>query len=165
MSDTNGKWPWDGGGSNEPLDVDLYGGAMSLSSDPWVQSAMTVDDMITRSRVPRELWYAPPKVERIIPQVDPDVALNLALRASWIRLRMGRPTLANTLCVTQSAIWRVEHMKLHYNEVDTWQAHLEKLNVPQPHVCTFESLMGLPTRHCRRVDTPHGARDGVEPSA
>lgn len=112
----------------EPLDVRLYGTTGHMCTQPGVQSASTVTEMIERSRVPQDMWYAPLPEPK--PTVPKDVAEDVAVRVLMLRAAKSRNEVATLLGLTSSsAVYRLEQGNIHVNEVEAVEAALDRAGV------------------------------------
>jgi len=114
----------------EPLQRELHGDAAAMCTTRYVQDAPTVEEMIRRSGVPRELWYAPKTVVKPpTPVVDADAAQAIARRCVEVRSArgLGRGPFAALICVAPGALWRIENGRIKHDEVDGVESALAKL--------------------------------------
>lgn len=130
MSKHQGVYPWDAGSYSPPLQPELYGNAFAAASQPHVQNAETVEEMIRRSGVPERYWSeAKGKKANLEDPADEETARDIASRMLGIRgrLRVDRVTMAELLKISEGVFWRIEHGKIQVGEVTTVIKELNQL--------------------------------------
>lgn len=121
---------WGRTGSREPLQAELHGDLAAMCTQPGVQDAPTVSEMIARSGIPREYWYPPVIAPKpVVPKVDVDEASAIARRCTELRetRRYSRPVLAGMLCVAPGALWRIEQGRIKHDELVGVRSALDKI--------------------------------------
>lgn len=119
-----GRWPWVRGFVQHPLDAQLYDHLQVMATQPAVQSAPTLTQLITWSGVPRELWYAPASPPK--PTVDPQVAAKIADQVQHLKHGHTWQQIVTALGLSSvSAAMRMGRGDVHVNEVESVVRQLE----------------------------------------
>jgi hypothetical protein len=112
--------------THEPLDPELFGAAMSLASAREVQNARTVSEMIEMSRVPEQLWHAPPKEPKVRAVADPTTADGVAAMVQKLKETRTWGEIVLLLGLSSiSAAMRLGRGDIHLKEVEPV---MQKLN-------------------------------------